>query len=112
MENGHTLHLVARDPTLSQPSSGQSSGETNGNNGSRGNCLSFLCSDIKFLTFLHYLNKWLLCNLTGNDANASGHRARVGQISHSVVLGTFNVGDQAEGIVPDLTRVYLLVFLQ
>ncbi|XP_034695174.1 ubiquitin-like domain-containing protein CIP73 isoform X2 [Vitis riparia] len=76
VENGHTLHLVARDPTQSQPSSGQSSGETNGNNGSR-----------------------------GNDANAGGPRARVGQISHSVVLGTFNVGEQAEGIVPDLTRV-------
>ena len=48
--------------------------------------------------------------MIGNDANAGGHRARVGQISHSVVLGTFNVGDQAEGIVPDLTRVSLWSF--
>lgn len=32
-------------------------------------------------------------------------RNRVGQISHSVVLGTFNVGEQVEGIVPDLGRV-------
>ncbi|PPS06063.1 hypothetical protein GOBAR_AA14580 [Gossypium barbadense] len=29
----------------------------------------------------------------------------VGQILHSVVLGTFNVGDQGEGIIPDLIRV-------
>lgn len=37
--------------------------------------------------------------------NAGVPRNRVGQISHSVLLGTFNVGDQGEGIVPDLTRV-------
>lgn len=77
VENGHTLHLVERQPAQSQPSSGASSGETNGNNGGR-----------------------------GNDAGAGGPRGRVGQISHSVVLGTFNVGDQqGEGIVPDLSRV-------
>ncbi|ESR48538.1 hypothetical protein CICLE_v10000172mg [Citrus x clementina] len=29
----------------------------------------------------------------------------MGQVSHSVLLGTFNVGDQGEGIAPDLTRV-------
>lgn len=43
--------------------------------------------------------------LAGNDVNAGVPRNRVGQISHSVLLGTFNVGDQGEGIVPDLTRV-------
>ncbi|GFS31908.1 ubiquitin-like superfamily protein [Actinidia rufa] len=40
-----------------------------------------------------------------HDANAAGSRNRIGQISHSVVLGTLNVGEQGEGIVPDLTRV-------
>lgn len=43
--------------------------------------------------------------LEGNDGGSAASRNRVGQISHSVVLGTFNVGEQGEGIVPDLTRV-------
>ncbi|XVF35871.1 hypothetical protein REPUB_Repub19eG0008800 [Reevesia pubescens] len=76
VESGDTLHLVERLPAQSQPSSDTSSGETNGNNSNR-----------------------------GNDAGAGIPRNRVGQISHSVVLGSFNVGDQGEGIVPDLTRV-------
>ncbi|KAL5780804.1 hypothetical protein ACOSQ2_011541 [Xanthoceras sorbifolium] len=76
LENGHTLHLVVRQPAQSQPSSDMSSGEANGTTGSQ-----------------------------GNDANAGAPRNRVGQISHSVLLGTFNVGDQGEGIVPDLSRV-------
>ncbi|KAF4366528.1 hypothetical protein F8388_012473 [Cannabis sativa] len=76
VENGHTLHLVERQPTQSQDSSGTSSGETNGDN-----------------------------NNQANDANTGVSRNRVGQISHSVVLGTFNVGDQGEGMVPDLSRV-------
>ncbi|XP_062098620.1 ubiquitin-like domain-containing protein CIP73 isoform X2 [Humulus lupulus] len=76
VENGHTLHLVERQPAQSQNSSGTSTGETNGDN-----------------------------NNQANDANAGASRNRVGQISHSVVLGTFNVGDQGEGMVPDLSRV-------
>lgn len=44
-------------------------------------------------------------DLAVNDPSAGAPRGRVGQISHSVVLGTFNVGDQGEGGVPDLTRV-------
>ena len=40
-----------------------------------------------------------------NDTSAGASRNRIGQISHSVVLGTFNVGDQGEGLVPDLSRV-------
>ncbi|KAF3446864.1 hypothetical protein FNV43_RR12044 [Rhamnella rubrinervis] len=76
VENGHTLHLVVRQPAESQASSGTSSGEDNASNGSR-----------------------------VNEASAGAPRNRVGQISHSVVLGTFNVADQVEGIVPDLTRV-------
>ncbi|XP_015884148.1 ubiquitin-like domain-containing protein CIP73 isoform X3 [Ziziphus jujuba] len=76
VENGHTLHLVARQPAESQASSGTSPGETNGPNASQ-----------------------------VNEASTGAPRNRVGQISHSVVLGTFNVGDQTEAIVPDLTRV-------
>ncbi|CAL2232959.1 unnamed protein product [Prunus armeniaca] len=72
LENGHTLHLVIRQPSQSQPSSGTSSGDPHVNN--------------------------------GNEASGVP-RGRIGQISHSVVLGTFNVGDQGEGIVPDLSRV-------
>ncbi|KAL9448919.1 hypothetical protein AB3S75_010955 [Citrus x aurantiifolia] len=76
VENGHTLHLVVRQPAQSQPSSDASSGETNGN------------------------------NVTGgSEANANAPRGRIGQVSHSVLLGTFNVADQGEGIAPDLTRV-------
>ncbi|KAJ7957943.1 Large proline-rich protein BAG6 [Quillaja saponaria] len=72
VENGHTLHLVERQPVQLQPS-GASSSETTSNN--------------------------------GNDAGPGAPRNRVGQISHSVVLGTFNVGEQGEGAVPDLNRV-------
>ncbi|KAF8377745.1 hypothetical protein HHK36_031130 [Tetracentron sinense] len=75
--DGHTLHLVARQPAQSQPSSGTSIGEADGNNDSR-----------------------------ANDVSAGAPRNRVGQISHSVVLGTFNVGDQGEGAVPDLSRIF------
>ncbi|KAM1223348.1 hypothetical protein ACFX2G_043334 [Malus domestica] len=72
LENGHTLHLVIRQPSQPQPSSGTSSGEAHAN--------------------------------SGNDPSGVP-RGRIGQISHSVVLGTFNVGDQGEGAVPDLNRV-------
>lgn len=41
------------------------------------------------------------------DASAGGPRTRLGQVSHSVVLGTFNVGEQGESAVPDLSRVCL-----
>ncbi|CAK9187918.1 unnamed protein product [Ilex paraguariensis] len=75
VENGHTLHLVERQPSQPQPSAGTSSEETTANNGTR-----------------------------GQEPSGGGLRNRVGQISHSVVLGTFNVGDQ-EGTVPDLSRV-------
>ena len=43
--------------------------------------------------------------MIGHDANAAGPRNRIGQISHSVVLGTLNAGEQGEGMVPDITRV-------
>lgn len=50
-----------------------------------------------------------LCHLKGNDAGSGAPRNRVGQISHSVVLGTFNVGEQVEGTAQDLTRVCLCI---
>ncbi|GMH04655.1 hypothetical protein Nepgr_006495 [Nepenthes gracilis] len=76
VENGHTLHLVERQLVQSQTPSVTSSGETNPDNGGQ-----------------------------ANDGSAGAPRNRVGQISHSVVLGTFNVGDQGDGAVPDVTRV-------
>ncbi|KAK7321834.1 hypothetical protein VNO77_32818 [Canavalia gladiata] len=74
VENGHTLHLVERQPNQSQ-GSGTSSGEPSGTSN------------------------------RGNDAVSGAPRNRVGQISHSLVLGTINVGEQGEGIVHDLSRV-------
>ncbi|KAL3641638.1 hypothetical protein CASFOL_012453 [Castilleja foliolosa] len=47
-------------------------------------------------------------NSTGGfDPSAGGPRNRIGQIAHSVVLGTLNVGDSGPGeaAVPDLSRV-------
>ncbi|XP_009762566.1 uncharacterized protein LOC107814725 isoform X3 [Nicotiana tabacum] len=76
VENGDTLHLVLRQ-SQPQPSSVSSTGQATTDNVSRGQ---------EF------------------QPSAGGSR-RVGQISHSVVLGTFNVGDQGEGVVPDLSRV-------
>ncbi|KAI3922487.1 hypothetical protein MKX01_006176 [Papaver californicum] len=76
MEDGHTLHLVARQPVQPQASSGTTSGEANANT-----------------------------NGQGNDPSTAAPRNRVGQVSHSVVLGTFNVGDQSENGVPDITRI-------
>ncbi|KAL6504802.1 hypothetical protein OROHE_023560 [Orobanche hederae] len=40
----------------------------------------------------------------GQDPAAGGPRGRIGQITHSVVLGTLNVGDRGEGVT-DLNRV-------
>lgn len=48
--------------------------------------------------------------MTGNNAGAGAPRNRIGSVSHSVVLGTFNVGDQGGGIVPDINRVCLFFF--
>jgi len=56
------------------------------------------------LVLLYYASDIFRC-LEGNDVGSGPPRNRVGQISHSVVLGTFNVGEQGEGIVHDLTRV-------
>ncbi|KAF3791006.1 hypothetical protein EJ110_NYTH15349 [Nymphaea thermarum] len=42
---------------------------------------------------------------TGSEPTAGVPRTRTGQISHSVVLGSFNIGDQVEDIVPDISRI-------
>ncbi|RWR92402.1 large proline-rich protein bag6-B [Cinnamomum micranthum f. kanehirae] len=76
LEDGHTLHLVVRQPVQSQTSSGTSSGESNGNHDNQ-----------------------------GNDSAPGAPHNRVGHVSHSVLLGTLNVRDQVEGIVPDLSRI-------
>ncbi|KAG9442114.1 hypothetical protein H6P81_017968 [Aristolochia fimbriata] len=77
VEDGHTLHLVERQPVQAQNQPGANSVEHNGDNDYR-----------------------------GNDSTATGPRGRIGQVSHSVVLGTFNIGgDQGEGVVPDLSRI-------
>lgn len=76
LENGDTLHLVVRQASQLHSSSSPNFGEVNMNNGGR-----------------------------GQEPGTGAMRNRVGQISHSVVLGTFNVGEQGDGIVPDLGRV-------
>ncbi|CAK8569754.1 unnamed protein product [Lathyrus sativus] len=75
VENGHTLHLVERQPNPPQTSASASLDTTNTDSN------------------------------RGNDAGSGAPRNRVGQISHSVVLGTFNLGEQVEGTTQDLTRV-------
>ncbi|CAL9242444.1 unnamed protein product [Arabidopsis halleri] len=72
LENGHTLHLIVRQPAESVPSSGTPSEGATPNDG----------------------------NSTNGGPSRNGRH-----VSHSVVLGSFNVGDQTEGIVPDLSRV-------
>ncbi|KAL9994115.1 hypothetical protein Hdeb2414_s0950g00965601 [Helianthus debilis subsp. tardiflorus] len=77
IESGHTLHLVARQPAESQPSSGSSTNTTTANGSN-----------------------------TGQDANAPGSRSRVTHhVSHSVVLGSFGGGDQNVGGAQDISRV-------
>ncbi|GAA0150975.1 chaperone [Lithospermum erythrorhizon] len=78
VESGHTLHLVERQPAQPQHSSGATSGFTNTNDGNGD---------------------------SGQEPGAAGPRIRIGQSSHSVMLGSLNVGDQGEGAVPDISRV-------
>ncbi|XP_010907120.1 uncharacterized protein [Elaeis guineensis] len=75
LEDGHTLHLVVRQPVQAQPTSGVPSDSAH----SGGN--------------------------QGNDSTGNAPRNRAGQISHSVVLGTVNVSDQGEGMVTDISRL-------
>ncbi|PIA39642.1 hypothetical protein AQUCO_02600238v1 [Aquilegia coerulea] len=76
VEDGDTLHLVVRQLVQSQTPSVTNSGESGVTTDNR-----------------------------GNDASTGTSRNRVG-ISHSVVLGSFNLGDQGgEGSGSDLSRI-------
>ncbi|KAK9072923.1 hypothetical protein SSX86_009359 [Deinandra increscens subsp. villosa] len=74
VESGHTLHLVARQPSEFQLPSGSPNVETTARSSN-----------------------------AGQDDNVTG--TRVGNVSHSVVLGTFGVGDQDEGANTDVNQV-------
>ncbi|XP_042384536.1 ubiquitin-like domain-containing protein CIP73 [Zingiber officinale] len=76
LEDGHTLHLVAR-PVEAQTQSGTVSGGQSHNNDQ------------------------------GTDSSTNSPPNRIGQVSHSVVLGTVNISDQREGmgLLPDIGRV-------
>ncbi|XP_020248301.1 large proline-rich protein BAG6 isoform X1 [Asparagus officinalis] len=75
LEDGHTLHLVARQPVEGQASSGAGSeGAAQDNN-------------------------------QGSDSTPGAPRNRIGQISHSVLLGTLNVADPGENMVVDISRL-------
>ncbi|KAI3823636.1 hypothetical protein L1987_05076 [Smallanthus sonchifolius] len=76
VESGHTLHLVDRQPSEAQISSGSPNVETIARSSN-----------------------------AGQDDNVTGTYPRVGHVSHSVVLGTFGVGDQDEGSSPDVNQV-------
>ncbi|KAI3716762.1 hypothetical protein L1987_67876 [Smallanthus sonchifolius] len=76
VESGHTLHLVDRQPSEAQLSSGSPNLETTARSSN-----------------------------AGQDDNVTGTHPRVGHVSHSVVLGTFGVGDQDDGSSPDVNQV-------
>jgi hypothetical protein len=44
-------------------------------------------------------------SFAGNDNTTGAARNRIGQVSHNVVFGTFNLQDQGDGGFPDLNRV-------
>lgn len=75
VEDGHTLHLVVRQP-LQQPPSFMAGIAGDGHSESQG-----------------------AVPIAGDTRN------RGGQVSHSVVLGTFNIPDQGDGGIPDLNRI-------
>lgn len=81
VEDGHTLHLVVRQPVPPSTSS-----STAGPSGSEGTS-----------------------EQQGNDNATGGARNRVGQVSHNVVFGTFNLQDQGDGGFPDLNRILATV---
>ena len=102
VENGDTLHLVERQP---QPSTGSSSGEATSNNGVRG-CEKLQSCDVGLSVFKKF-PRFVYCFLflsSGQDS-AGGPRHRIGPVAHSIVLGTLNVGDPGEAVVPDISRV-------
>jgi uncharacterized ubiquitin-like protein YukD len=75
VEDGHTLHLVVRQPLQHPPS-----------------FMAGIAGDGH-------------AEPQGADPIAGDTRNRSGQVSHSVVLGTFNIPDQGDGGIPDLNRI-------
>ncbi|XP_008788002.2 ubiquitin-like domain-containing protein CIP73 isoform X1 [Phoenix dactylifera] len=76
LEDGHTLHLVVRQPVQAQPASGAASEDSARNSGNQ-----------------------------GSDPTGNAPRNRAGQVSHSVVLGSVNISDQGEGMITDISRL-------
>ncbi|XP_010244866.1 PREDICTED: large proline-rich protein BAG6-like [Nelumbo nucifera] len=76
VEDGHTLHLVVRQPV--PPSSASTMGFI-GPEGSPDHPAS---------------------EPTTNTSHSQGN-----QVAHSVVLGTFNIADQGDGVLPDINRI-------
>ncbi|XP_077238006.1 ubiquitin-like domain-containing protein CIP73 [Tasmannia lanceolata] len=76
VEDGHTLHLVVRQPfhSSSSPTTGFMGSESAPDNPAT--------------------------DPTSNAADNQGN-----QVAHSVVLGTFNISDQGDGPMPDLNRI-------
>lgn len=81
VEDGHTLHLVVRQPVPPSTSS-----STAGPSGSEGTS-----------------------EQQGNDNTTGAAHNRIGQVSHNVVFGTFNLQDQGDGGFPDLNRILATV---
>eukprot|EP00250_Pteridium_aquilinum_P011905 c20382_g1_i1 orf=144-3356(+) len=75
VEDGHTLHLVTRQ--VPQPGAPSSSAGANAGEEEQG----------------------------GEDSLTAASRNRPTQISHSVVMGTFNVPDNGDGGLPDVNRI-------
>ncbi|CAL9102684.1 unnamed protein product [Musa acuminata var. zebrina] len=76
LDDGHTLHLVARQPVQAQTQPGTVAGDSSRVNDNQ-----------------------------GSDSTSNAPHNRIGQVSHSVVLGTVNIGDQGEGVISDIGRV-------
>ncbi|KAJ4958873.1 hypothetical protein NE237_025984 [Protea cynaroides] len=76
VEDGHTLHLVVRQPV---PSSSAST-------------MGFMGSES-------------LPDHPATDSAFSAGQSQGNHVAHSVVLGTFNIADQGDGVIPDLNRI-------
>ncbi|XP_042488959.1 ubiquitin-like domain-containing protein CIP73 isoform X2 [Macadamia integrifolia] len=76
VEDGHTLHLVVRQPI--PPLSASSMG---------------------------FLGSEGLPDHPGTDPTLSAGQSHGNHVAHSVVLGTFNIADQGDGAIPDLNRI-------
>ncbi|XP_058111393.1 ubiquitin-like domain-containing protein CIP73 isoform X3 [Magnolia sinica] len=79
VEDGHTLHLVVRQPLHSSSSSTA---------GAAGVVGSETAPDHP-----------------ATDPSSNTARNRGNHVAHSVVLGTFNIADQGDGVMPDINRI-------